>query len=134
MDERELQQELLNYAVGSLENIMYDTLGRKVDALSETDLLDELENLATLKTGTEVQAVDYPAIFKRLTDQFRLMTAILGEGWGRLSSKPMDMSKVAKKPMVKHGDDRHADQDEDTSAEVTEETGVINSKDVWTAL
>ena len=51
------------------------------------------------------------------------MTAILGEGWGRLSSKPMDMSKVAKKPMAKHGDDRNADPDEDTSAEVTEETG-----------
>ena len=42
---------------------MYDTLGGKVDSLSETDLLDELEKLATVKTGNEVQAVDYPAMF-----------------------------------------------------------------------
>ena len=70
---------------------------------------------------------------KMLADQCRLMTAILGEGWGRLSSKSMDMSKVAKKPMAKHDDDRNDDPDEDTSAEVPEETGEINSKDVWTA-
>jgi hypothetical protein len=70
---------------------------------------------------------------KMLADQCRLMTAILGEVWGRLGSKPMDMSKVAKKPMAKH--------DEDTSAEVTEETKESNSKetinediDAWTAL
>ena len=61
MDERELRQELLNCAVGPLEDVMYNTLGGKVDSLSETDLLDELEKLATVKTGTEVQAVDYPA-------------------------------------------------------------------------
>ena len=71
---------------------------------------------------------------KMLADQCRLMTAILGEGWGRLSSKPMDMFKVAKKPMAKHDVDRNDDPDEDTSAEVTEETGEINSKDVRTAL
>jgi hypothetical protein len=46
MDERELRQELLNCAVGPLDNVMYDTLGGKVDSLFETDLLDELETLA----------------------------------------------------------------------------------------
>jgi hypothetical protein len=60
MDERELQQELLNCAVGPLEDVMYDTLGGKVDSLSETDLLEELEKLATVKTVTVVQAVDSP--------------------------------------------------------------------------
>ena len=40
---------------------MYDTLSGKVDSLSETDLLEELEKLATVKTVTVVQAVDYPA-------------------------------------------------------------------------
>jgi hypothetical protein len=53
MDERELRQQLLNRAVGPLEAVMYDTLGGKVDSLSETDLLAELEKLAV------VQAVDY---------------------------------------------------------------------------
>jgi hypothetical protein len=62
MDERELRQELLNCAVGPLEDVMYDTLGGKVDSLSETDLLGELEKLAMVKTGTEMQAVDYPAM------------------------------------------------------------------------
>jgi hypothetical protein len=62
MDERELRQELLNCALGPLEDVMYDTLGGKVDSLSETDLLDELEKLATVKTGTVVQAVDYPTV------------------------------------------------------------------------
>jgi hypothetical protein len=239
--------------------MMYDTLGGKVDSLSEADLLGELEKIATVKTGTEVQAEDYPAMItmknpvqqpththdqptlamgnivnmainppitelyyqypvriseenpiqqpithrspahthnqpalaertanttmdsaitkpcyqthtdktladqcrlmtaiastsmnsaatklcykcsevthadKVLADQCRLMTAILGEGWGRLSSKPMDMSKVAREPMAKHGDDGNDDPDEDTSAEVTEETEENNSK-AWTAL
>jgi hypothetical protein len=78
---------------------------------------------------------------KMLADQCRLMTAILGEGWGRLGSKPMDTSMVAKKPMAKHDDDKNGDPDEDTSAEVTVETEESNSKkpingdiDVWTAL
>jgi hypothetical protein len=62
IDERELRQELLNCAVGPLEDMMYDTLGAKVDSLSEADLLDELEKLATVKTGTKVQAGDYPAM------------------------------------------------------------------------
>jgi hypothetical protein len=62
MDEMELRQELLNCAVGPLEDMMYNILGGKVDSVSETDLLDELEKLATVKTGTEVQAVDYPAM------------------------------------------------------------------------
>jgi hypothetical protein len=62
IDERELRQELLNCAVGPLEDLMYDALGAKVDSLSEPDLLVELEKLATVKTGTEVQAMDYPAM------------------------------------------------------------------------
>ena len=61
------------------------------------------------------------------------MTAILGEGWGRPSSKLMDMSKVARKPMAKHDDDGNDDPEEDTSAEVTEETEQNNPK-AWTAL
>ena len=48
IDDRELQQELLNCAVGPLEDMMYDTLGAKVDSLSEADLLNELEQLATV--------------------------------------------------------------------------------------
>ena len=54
--ERELRQELLNCAEGPFEDVMYDTLGTKVDSLSEADLLYELEILATLKTDTEGQA------------------------------------------------------------------------------
>jgi hypothetical protein len=59
---------------------------------------------------------------KMLADQCRLMTAILGKGCGWIDSKPADMSKAAKKPMAKHDDDRNDGPDEDTSAEVTEET------------
>ena len=59
IDDRELRQELLNCAVGPLEDMMYDTLGAKVDSLSEADLLNELEKLAAVKTGTEVQAEDH---------------------------------------------------------------------------
>jgi hypothetical protein len=62
MDEREHRQQLLNCAVGPLEAVMYDTLGGKVDSLSETDLLEELEELAVVKTVTLVQAVGYPAM------------------------------------------------------------------------
>ena len=69
---------------------------------------------------------------KMLADQCRLRTAILGEGWGRLGSKPMDMSKVSKMPMATHDDDRNDSPDEDTSAEMTEETEENNSK-AWTA-
>jgi hypothetical protein len=68
-----------------------------------------------------------------LADQCRLMTAIMAEGWGRPSSKPMDTSKVAKTPMAKHVDVRHDDPDEEISAKVTEETMENNSK-MWTAL
>ena len=46
MDVRELRQQLLNCVDGHLEATMYDTLGSKVDTLSETDLLEELEKLA----------------------------------------------------------------------------------------
>jgi hypothetical protein len=59
------------------------------------------------------------------------MTAILGKGWGWIDSKPA---------MAKHDDDRNDCPDEDTSAEVTEETEESNSKgtinediDAWTA-
>jgi hypothetical protein len=44
---------------------MYNTLGGKVDSLSETDLLEELEKLALVKTVTVVQAVDYPAMITK---------------------------------------------------------------------
>ena len=52
---------MLNRAVGPLED-MYDTLGAKVDSLSEADLLDELGKIATVKTGTKVQAEDHRAM------------------------------------------------------------------------
>jgi hypothetical protein len=48
IDSRDLRQGLLNCAVGPLEDIMYDTLGAKVDTLSEADLLDELGKNATV--------------------------------------------------------------------------------------
>jgi hypothetical protein len=41
---------------------MYNTLGAKVDSLSEADLLDELGKIATVKTGTKVQAENHRAI------------------------------------------------------------------------
>jgi hypothetical protein len=62
IDDRELRQELLNCAVGPLEDMMYNTLGAKVDSLSEADLLDELGKIATVETGTEVQAKDHRAM------------------------------------------------------------------------
>jgi hypothetical protein len=46
MDVRELRQQLLNCADGPLEAAMYDALGRKIDTLSETDMMEELEKLA----------------------------------------------------------------------------------------
>jgi hypothetical protein len=48
--------------MGPLEDMMYDTLGAKVDSLSEADLRDELEKIATVKTDTEVQAEDHPTM------------------------------------------------------------------------
>jgi hypothetical protein len=62
MDERELQQQLLNCAVGPLKAVMYDALGSKVDTLSETELMEESEKLAVVKTVAVVQAVNYPAM------------------------------------------------------------------------
>ena len=62
IDDRELRQELLNFAVGPLEDRMYDTLGAKVDFLSEADLMNELEKLALVKTGTEVMAEEHHPI------------------------------------------------------------------------
>jgi hypothetical protein len=41
---------------------MYDALGAKVDSLSEPDLLVKLEKLATVKTDTEVKAVNHHAM------------------------------------------------------------------------
>jgi hypothetical protein len=41
---------------------MYDTLGSKVDTLSETNLMEELEKLAVVKTVAVMQAVNYPAM------------------------------------------------------------------------
>jgi hypothetical protein len=55
MDERELRQQLLNCTVGPLEYVMYDTLGGKVDSLSETVLLEELEKLAMITMENPVQ-------------------------------------------------------------------------------
>jgi hypothetical protein len=46
MDVRELQRQLLNYKDGPLEADMYDALGSKIDTLSETEMMEELENLA----------------------------------------------------------------------------------------
>jgi hypothetical protein len=62
IDDRELRQELLNCAVGPLEDMIYDTLGAKVDSLSEADILDEVGKIATVKTGTQVQAEDHRAV------------------------------------------------------------------------
>jgi hypothetical protein len=45
----------------------YDTLGAKVDLLSEADLMDELEKIATMKTSAEVQAEDHYTM-KNITD------------------------------------------------------------------
>ena len=62
MDDRELKQQMLNCAVGPLENIMYNSLGSKLDTLSETDLMEELEKLAVMKSIAEQQDVNNPAI------------------------------------------------------------------------
>jgi hypothetical protein len=62
MDDRELRQQLLNCAVGPLELIMYNNLGSKLDTLSETDLMQELEKLAVVKSIAEQQDVDNPAM------------------------------------------------------------------------
>jgi hypothetical protein len=97
---------------------------RLMTAIANTSM-----NSATTKVCYQCDEVTHAD--KMLADQCRLMIAILGECWGRLISKPMDMSKVARKPMAKH--DGNDDPDEDTSAEMTESTGEINSKEVWTA-
>ena len=62
MDDRELRQQLLNCPVGPLEQIMYKALGSKLDTLSESDLMEELERLAVVKSIALVQAVNYPAM------------------------------------------------------------------------
>jgi hypothetical protein len=48
IDSRELRQKLLNCTVGPLEEVMYKTLGAKVDSLPEADLLDELGKIAMI--------------------------------------------------------------------------------------
>jgi hypothetical protein len=61
-DKRELRQHLMNCVVGPLEIIMYNSLGGKLDTLSEPDLIKELEKLAVVKCIAEqqnVEAVDY---------------------------------------------------------------------------
>jgi hypothetical protein len=61
-DSRELRQELLNNTVGPLEEVMYKTLGAKVDHLPEADLLDKLRMLAMVKPSTEVQVEAHHAM------------------------------------------------------------------------
>jgi hypothetical protein len=61
-DSRELRQELLYSTVGPLEEVMYKTLGAKVDPLPEADLLDELRMLAMVKSSTEVQVEAHHAM------------------------------------------------------------------------
>ena len=46
MDDRELRRQLLNCTDGPLEAAMYDALGSKIDTISETDMMEELEKLA----------------------------------------------------------------------------------------
>jgi hypothetical protein len=46
MDVWELGRKLLDYTDGPLEANMYDALGRKIGTLSETEMMEELENLA----------------------------------------------------------------------------------------
>ena len=46
MDVWELRRQLMNYKDGPLEAAMYDALGSKIDTLSETEMMEELENLA----------------------------------------------------------------------------------------
>jgi hypothetical protein len=57
MDNRELRQQLMNCVVGPLELIMYNSLGSKLDTLSEPDLLEELKKLAVVKHIAEQQDV-----------------------------------------------------------------------------
>ena len=54
MDVGELRQQLLNCADGPLEVFMYNSLGCKVDTLSETDLLKQLEKLAVVEVEEAV--------------------------------------------------------------------------------
>jgi hypothetical protein len=58
MDSRELRQQLMNCVVGPMELIMYNSLGSKLDSLSEPDLLKELEKLAVVKRIAEQQDVE----------------------------------------------------------------------------
>jgi hypothetical protein len=58
MDSRELRQQLMNCVVGPMEMIMYNSLGSKLDSLSEPDLLKELEKLAVVRRIAEQQDVE----------------------------------------------------------------------------
>ena len=46
MDVWELRHQLLDYTDGPLEDDMYNALGIKIGTLSETEMMEELENLA----------------------------------------------------------------------------------------
>ena len=55
MDVRELRQQLLNCVEGALEDLMYDSLGSKVDTLSQTNLIKQLEELAVVVMVEDVK-------------------------------------------------------------------------------
>ena len=61
MDVGELRQQLLNCADGALEPLMYNSLGGKVDTLSQTDLVKQLEQLAVV-VGEEVKQMVVPTV------------------------------------------------------------------------
>jgi hypothetical protein len=58
MDSRELKQQLMNCVIGPMEMIMYNSLGSKLDSLSEPDLFKELEKLAVMKHIAEPQDME----------------------------------------------------------------------------
>ena len=62
MDVGELRQQLLNCADGALEPLMYNSLGGKVDTLSQTDLVKQLEQLAVVVVGEDVKQMVVPTV------------------------------------------------------------------------
>jgi hypothetical protein len=69
MDVGELRQQLLNCTDGPLEASMYDALGSKVDTLSQTDLLEELEKLAVVGVVAVVMDVNYSTLLKSSAEE-----------------------------------------------------------------
>ena len=69
MDVGELRQQLLNCADGPLEAAMYDALGSKVDTLSETDLLEELEKLAVEEVVAVLKDVHYSTLINKSSEE-----------------------------------------------------------------